>query len=261
MCIIVYKPEGSPMPPADTLRRCFEENPDGAGLMWPENGRVMLRKGFMDWGALSHAISNELPRDARELPVALHFRIATHGRVKPGCCHPFAVCKDYKTMRAQSVSAAVGFMHNGTLAGLETSQDVSDSMAYARNVLAPLKEMRGDLSGAAQRRIVEATSQGSRFLLMTGGARVLTFGRWMTDGGCLFSNESFRGRRASSPLWGGGSQPSLFDTPQTLERSSHPRQGRLFPVCRTCPLVEECVDLGPWCEDEAEAEEMSSMPL
>lgn len=129
MCIIVYKPEGSEMPPADTLRRCFEENPDGAGFMWPEKGRVQLRKGFMGWGDLESALSSELPRDARELPVALHFRIATHGRVKPGCCHPFAVCKDYGAMRAESASAAAGFMHNGTLAGLDTSPNVSDSMA------------------------------------------------------------------------------------------------------------------------------------
>lgn len=42
MCIIVYKPEGATMPSTDTLRRCFEENPDGAGFMWPERGRVQL---------------------------------------------------------------------------------------------------------------------------------------------------------------------------------------------------------------------------
>lgn len=120
MCIIVYKPEGAAMPSTDTLRRCFEENPDGAGFMWPERGRVQLRKGFMGWGDLEPALSSELPRDARGLPVALHFRIATHGRVKPGCCHPFAVCKDYRAMRAESASAAAGFMHNGTLAGLDT---------------------------------------------------------------------------------------------------------------------------------------------
>ena len=151
------------MPSTGTLRRCFEENPDGAGFMWPERGRVQLRKGFMGWGDLESALSSELPRDARGLPVALHFRIATHGRVKPGCCHPFAVCKDYGAMCAESASAAAGFMHNGTLAGLDTSPDVSDSMAYARNVLAPLKGMRGGLSGAAQRRIVEACVLSTRF--------------------------------------------------------------------------------------------------
>ena len=116
------------MPSTDTLRRCFEENPDGAGFMWPERGRVQFRKGFMGWGDLESALSSELPRDARGLPVALHFRIATHGRVKPGCCHPFAVCKDYRAMRAESTSAAAGFMHNGTLAGLDTSPDVSDKV-------------------------------------------------------------------------------------------------------------------------------------
>lgn len=256
MCIIVYKPEGSEMPSADTLRRCFEENPDGAGFMWPESGRVMLRKGFMDWDALSLAISDELPRDARGLPVALHFRIATHGRVKPGCCHPFAVCKDYKAMRGESASAAAGFMHNGTLAGLETSADVSDSMAYARNVLAPLMGACGGLSGSAPRRIVGATAQGSRFLLMEGDGTVLTFGRWVADGGCLYSNESFRrGRRAARRAWG---QPQLFG-PDGLPGAEGPWQAAAFPACGGCPLAGECAELGPWCGCAEEAEEVSGM--
>lgn len=123
-------------------------------------------------------------------------------------------------MRAESASAAAGFMHNGTLAGLDTSPDVSDSMAYARNVLAPLKGMRGGLSGAAQRRIVEATAQGSRFLLMTGDARVLTFGRWAADGGCLYSNESFRGHGRAGRR---GTQASLFDVPGWPAAGTWPR--------------------------------------
>ena len=157
-------------------------------------------------------------------------------------------------MRAESASAAAGFMHNGTLAGLDTSPDVSDSMAYARNVLAPLKGMRGGLSGAAQQRIVEATAQGSRFLLMTGDARVLTFGRWAVDGGCLYSNESFRGHGRAGRR---GTQASLFDVPGWPAAGTWPPVP--FPACGGCPLAGECSDLGPWCGDAEEAEEVSGM--
>ncbi len=205
----------------------------------------------MEWGDLESALSSEPPRDARGLPVALHFRIATHGKVKPGCSHLFAMCKDYGAMRAESASAAAGFMRNGTLAGLETSPDVSDNMAYARNVLAPLKGMRGGLSGAAQRRIVEATSQGSRFLLMTGDAHALTLGRWVADGGRLYSNESFRGRRRTGRR---GTQASFFDVPRWPAAGAWPRGP--FPACGGCPLAGERSDLEPWC---GEAEEVSGM--
>lgn len=164
------------------------------------------------------------------------------------------MCAVARAMRAESASAAAGFMHNGTLAGLDTSPDVSDSMAYARNVLAPLKGMRGGLSGAAQRRIVEATSQGSRFLLMTGDAHVLMFGRWVADGGCLYSNESFRGRGRTGRR---GAQASLFDAPGWPAAGAWPPGP--FPACDDCPLAGECSDLGPWCGDAEEAEEVSGM--
>ena len=152
-------------------------------------------------------------------------------------------------MRAESASAAIGFMHNGTLAGLETSPDVSDSMAYARNVLAPLKGMRDGISGAAPRRVIGATAQGSRFLLMKGDGAVLTFGRWVADRDCLFSNESFRGHRVGRSAW---AQTSLFDPAEWLEPAP-------FPACGGCPLAEECGDLGPWCGDAEEANEVSGM--
>lgn len=158
-------------------------------------------------------------------------------------------------MRVESASAAAGFMHNGTLTGLETSPDVSDSMTYARNALALLKGMCGGLSGAAQRRIVEATSRGSHFLLMTGDAHVLTFGRWVADGGCPYSNESFRGRRRTGRR---GAQASFFDVPRWPVAGAWPRGP--FLACGGCPLAGECSGLGPWCGDAEAAEEVSGMP-
>lgn len=84
MRIIVYKPEGAAMPSADTLRRYFEEDPDGAGLMWPERDRVQLRKGLMGWDGLESALSSELSRGARGSPrhPALPHRDARKGQAR-----------------------------------------------------------------------------------------------------------------------------------------------------------------------------------
>ena len=49
MCIIVAKEKGVAMPEMNILKTCFENNPDGAGVMWNENNKVEIRKGFMRW--------------------------------------------------------------------------------------------------------------------------------------------------------------------------------------------------------------------
>lgn len=76
--------------------------------------------------------------------VALHFRIATHGTVMPGCRHPFAVKDSFAKMRTTEIEAAIGFMHNGVFSGLRTDDAISDSMAFAKSVLVPLKAMSDD---------------------------------------------------------------------------------------------------------------------
>ena len=145
MCIIVYKPAGIELPSKDTLRECWDNNPHGAGLMWPDGERVNLQKGYMSWEEFETALDDVTKGiDVTSTPMALHFRIATHGAIVPGCCHPFAVKDSFERMRQTKISAEVGFMHNGTLSGLETDDETSDSMAFAKSVLVPLKAMCED---------------------------------------------------------------------------------------------------------------------
>lgn len=87
MCIIVYKPAGIELPSRETLRECWDNNPHGAGLMWADGERVNLQKGYMSWEDFEAAL-DEVTKgiDVASTPMALHFRIATHGEIVPGCC-------------------------------------------------------------------------------------------------------------------------------------------------------------------------------
>lgn len=261
MCVIVYKPAGCPMPGKQTLGACWAANPDGAGYMFPVGGAVRIRKGFMDWDAFEAAIAREsAAADLARIPVAMHFRIATHGAVKPGCCHPFPVCGSASAMRTTEQDAGVGFMHNGVLTGLPTSDAVSDSMSFAKRVLSPLDRMAGGLLSGEAARIVGASTQGSRFLLMDGSGTVRTFGRWAAEDGILFSNENFRRRLAAgiaAPPSGPtrGAQASLFDAYEAfgaVDRDAPERYG-LFPACPGCDLMEECAECLPYCADADDA--------
>lgn len=256
MCIIVYKPQGKQLPSTDTLRACWDNNPDGAGIMWAASDHVSIRKGFMAWPDFLEALDEVTSSiDVKDTPMALHFRIATHGAVVPGCCHPFAVKGSFAKMRATKIDASVGFMHNGTLSGLQTDDATSDSMAFAKSVLVPLKAMSNDFLGDKRAlRIIEGSTQGSRFLLMSKNGTVRLFGNWVEDHGILYSNGNFKPRFAYEPTLFSNSAYDAWAAFANLD-DDLTRYG-MFEACKDCPMILECAEYLPVCTDEVQASEM-----
>lgn len=118
MCVIIYKPTGVKMPSRQDLKSCFEHNPDGAGYMLPINGKVIIRKGFMDYDSFEKDIikvvkDNHL--DPIKTPIVCHFRISTQGGVNAPLCHPYPVCRDYDEMRKLENECDIGLAHNGII--------------------------------------------------------------------------------------------------------------------------------------------------
>lgn len=56
MCVIAYYPANVDAKKA-TLENCFDNNPDGAGIMYQANGKVIITKGFMTFDAFYEAFS------------------------------------------------------------------------------------------------------------------------------------------------------------------------------------------------------------
>ena len=73
MCIAIYKPEGH-LIPQETLERCFNANPDGAGYMFHKNDKLYIKKGFFTF----KEFWSSYKRDKSKQTV-IHFRIKTHG--------------------------------------------------------------------------------------------------------------------------------------------------------------------------------------
>lgn len=257
MCVIVYKKAGMAMPSMDVLADCWATNPHGAGFMFPEREKVSIRKGFMRWTEFASALSETGEgRSLADLPMAFHFRIATHGKVKPGCCHPFPVKADYEAMRKTETRADVGFMHNGTLRGLATSDSVSDSMAFAKSVLNPLKALcSGFIYDKSVTGILDNVAQGSRFLLMDGAGNVATVGDWREREGLMFSNLNHVSRFASAGAPAADARGGMggYDG---VPLSDMARLG-LFEPCSLCPYAEWCLEDAPLCRSAFEAEAVS----
>ena len=191
MCIIAYRPENKTIS-TKTLEAMFENNPDGAGFMYSENGKIHLKKGFMTKEAFLSACA-EIPEN---VPCVYHCRIATHGTVRAGTCHPFPCTSNPSLLNSPELIINKGFAvaHNGIISGMNTKNDFSDSQAYIRDILAPLSKMRS-LHSPSLISTIEKTIDSSRLAVLGTNGKVSLFGRgWSVDNGVFYSNTSYKER-------------------------------------------------------------------
>ena len=105
----------------------YAHNPDGLGLMWPENGKVAIVKALPrsveEVKKLLEAVPK--PEDTREpVPVAIHFRMRTHGNIDIDNCHPY------------QINERAWLMHNGVLdTGNHKDLSKSDTWHFVQDYL------------------------------------------------------------------------------------------------------------------------------
>lgn len=256
MCIIVVKPENTSMPSMETLRTCFENNHDGAGFMIATGKTVKLRKGFMSWDSFQRAIESE--GDLTDRAAVMHFRIATHGSVRPSCCHPFPVTSETDKLEATEVADTLCAAHNGTIHGMDTSERVSDTMAYIATILAPLRRAVPSLMYSDDALEVVENTLGSKMVLLDGSGQFATIGSFIEESGVLYSNSSFarswHSYRSYASAWDdydkvyGARFDDAMAAPMLPGFETLP-----FEVCEACPMCSECEEGLPYCQCEDDA--------
>lgn len=171
MCIIIAKPLGAEMPPIETLRYCAQRNPDGFGFAIP--GKVYKSMNF-------ETFYKELKKTVTpDTAAIIHFRYATHGRPCKSNCHPF-----------RDDDLGVSFAHNGVLPIVPFTGKTDSETAF-RGLIAPKMKLYGIDSKEARNEILSVIG-GSRFAIMTDDGEIRLFGRFISDGGCWYSNENYR---------------------------------------------------------------------
>ena len=190
MCIIVLKPKGVTLSSRlDMLKTCWSRNSDGAGVMFPSSGGVHIEKGFMEWEELELFLQQH-DEPTKDLCVALHFRIATHGTVSQSNCHPFPVTRKDSRLSKISCNAEVGVMHNGIIDGMTSRTDkVSDSYVFVRDYLAPFRK---DVMSEAVTKLVMGLCGGNKFVFMSNNVARMIGDAFTEDDGWFFSNTSFK---------------------------------------------------------------------
>lgn len=187
MCIAIVKPIGAKLPDKELLRKCWDNNPDGGGLMYNDGSNVIIHKGFTRFkGFYKYLKQLDKQVDLTDKDLVLHFRIATSGGVTREATHPFPVTKSMEEMRKLDNVCEYGFAHNGIISGYG-SKDFSDTMEYIQAVIANIH----DLENSEELLNALAYDNTSRFAVLTKDNFELG-GKWLKDGDLYFSNESYK---------------------------------------------------------------------
>lgn len=210
MCIIVAKNKGVKMPSMDTLRNCFDNNPDGAGFMLANGDAVYGFKGLMTFEEFEAELKKAKKSfgSLDKLSVVMHFRISTHGSVVSGNTHPFPLKGGYREMRRTEWVADQGFAHNGII--LQTSDDdditkhnVSDTMVFAKKYINPIAKYANIASDSALLDMLYELAN-SKLCFLNKKGKLATRGKFFEENGVLYSNTSFEDyyyRKSRSINW------------------------------------------------------------
>ena len=193
MCIIVAKNKGINMPNNKILERCFTNNPDGAGIMYAENGAVHIRKGFMTYADFnSFLVSLGKKLDLTDIALVIHFRITTHGSTNPSTCHPFPISKRIKELKKTSLITNIGVAHNGIIP-IKCIPKLSDTQTYIAKKLSVIHKIQPDFynNGYIMRKI--ESDIHSKMCFLTADEEIYTIGKFIEKDGILYSNDSFEG--------------------------------------------------------------------
>lgn len=125
MCVIVAMNKGV-RPSKTILENCYDNNPDGWGLMWndkDEKGNPVIKHikrvaPFKEFWA-------EFEKIPADSAVGAHFRIRTHGPTNDENCHPF------------KISDNMFMMHNGVINVPTPNKNYSDTWHYVEHELKP----------------------------------------------------------------------------------------------------------------------------
>ena len=149
MCIIATKPYGVTTFDWAIIKRCFDNNNDGAGFAFSVAGdkHLRYRKGFMTYSSLKTALEKLVidRYDLSSVQLLLHFRITTHGGTRPENTHPFPISADNDRLKGLKGRADVLCAMNGIVdVDIPKGSDMSDTMHYIKERLPMLKALRTD---------------------------------------------------------------------------------------------------------------------
>jgi len=191
MCIIASKPQGIPLPSLKVLKHCWQSNPDGAGFCYIRQGQdaVTIQKGFMKFKTFYSALESAKLTDKDA--VILHFRIATHGLVDGGNCHPFPISASPDDLRSLSIKTSISVAHNGIFGGMPAHTILSDTQKFVSKIMSNRHVINGINSSAVQELLRGYCGDSSKLAILTPKSHI-HIGKFIEEDGMLYSNHGYK---------------------------------------------------------------------
>lgn len=159
------------------LKNSWENNDDGAGLLWVEKGKLKTFKELNCFDVFYHKYLEI--RGKIKTPIILHFRIGTHGKKNVDNLHPF-LCSEH-----------VGFVHNGIISGWG-NELISDTNEYNLTILSKLP--KGFERNEATLFLIQESIGYSKLIFLNTENEISIVGEekghWVNDN--WFSNDSYK---------------------------------------------------------------------
>jgi len=243
------------MPDNETLERCFWTNPDGAGFMYADGKRVRIRKGFMTFESFTDSLNAELDGlDTTETAVVMHFRIATHGKVKPEICHPFPISSEPDELRKTRTESRFAVAHNGVISGRFTNDNWSDTMDFVADVMTPLMRMNPSFMHSSDAIDLLEGACDSKLAIMDNSGDIALVGSFIEDEGVFYSNAAYlrtvHSYSGYGSLFSGSTYYEAYPDYDDWEDIERLVEQLPFEACRECVMAEECALNYQECDNE-----------
>lgn len=191
MCIIVVKGKGIKLPDETTLMECFDSNPDGAGFVYHDGQKTVMRKGLMEYDTFRKALSEIKDIDNKNL--IMHFRITTHGLTDGPTTHPFPVTNNIKLLREEKLEKGWFMAHNGILSNYTYNSKLSDTQNFVKDFVYPMYNMSNKLvRDEAIYNIFDRNISTNKLAFMAPNGEIITIGDFEKDEGVLYSNSTYQ---------------------------------------------------------------------
>ena len=196
MCVIIIKDKKTKLPKKEYLENCFDNNPDGAGFMYTDGGRVVIDKGYMTEKSFFARYEKLCKKynNFKNKSLIIHMRITTDGSTSKKNCHPFVISKNFKDCHKLHASSTLGVAHNGIISAYKppkSTKDISDTINFINKYLAPILEDAPNLykNQAFLDGLENITN--SKLAFLDTNDDIFTCGNFTEKDGVLYSNNSY----------------------------------------------------------------------
>ena len=229
MCIAILKLKDTILD-RDTLKTCAENNPDGCGYAYVDNGKIHINK-FMKfddfWKSFDEVQRNHV--------MLIHFRIATHGEVNLYNCHPF------------KLNNRMALIHNGIISDFGSKKEnKSDTRDYIEKVIGKISYKMWN--NPAFRDMVGRDISSSKFVILKDDESYFIIneskGHW--GDGAWYSNYSYEKPKVKKVVAEDCKQKTHKDYIYNPYQS-YPTEIEYIGMCKECG---EMITFSAWWEDE-----------